>query len=61
MSDDLSGADDHLEAAYEDANGSALPEHLAYDNDDDYDVADDTVDDGDYNREADYWMWSDHL
>lgn len=30
MDDDLYGCDSHLEMAYEDANGSALPEHLTY-------------------------------
>ena len=39
MSDDLYGCDAHLEAAYEDANGSPLPEHQQ-----DWD---ESIDDGD--------------
>lgn len=53
--DELYGIDSHLEMAYEDANGSALPEHLQ--EDDDVDLVDDE-EYTEYDRETDYWMWS---
>lgn len=61
--DDLFGADAHLEAAYEDANGGQLDtgvESETYHEDDDIDVDSDDDDDS-YDREADYWKWSDRL
>lgn len=60
MSDDLYGADSHLEMAYEDANGAALPEHLLHEESEDIYAGTAASDDSDdeYDREADYWMWS---
>jgi hypothetical protein len=42
--DDLYGADNHLEAAYEDANGAALPEHREVEIDEDEEFWDDDYD-----------------
>ncbi len=58
--------DDHLEMAYEDANGhfeddtsdADVFEMRALAGDDDVDLDDDDEDDGSYDREADYWSWS---
>lgn len=57
MNDDLFGADSHLEAAYEDANGGTVE---LREDDDVYEEIDDE-EFTEYDREVDYWKWSDRL